>query len=67
MNDTTITDQSAAAPAPLTPAKGLLTLGIIIVMVVAFIAINHFIGIVDFWPGFFFILYWSRFDPLCIE
>lgn len=67
MNDTTITDQSAAAPAPLTPAKGLLTLGIIIVMVVAFIAINHFIGIVDFWPGFLFILYWSSFEHLRIE
>lgn len=68
MNDTTLTNGSAAATtAPMTPAKGLLMLGNIIIFVAAFVALNFWIGIKDFWAGFLFVLYWSSVEHLKVE
>lgn len=61
MNDTTSSGQTAAA---MTPLKGLLMLGNIILFVAAFVALNYWIGIADFWAGFLFVLYWSSVEHL---
>lgn len=67
MNDTSLTNKAVATPAPITPAKGLLSLVNIIVLVAAFVALNTWIGIADFWAGFLFVLYWSGVEHLKIE
>lgn len=67
MNDTAITDKSLAVQTPITPAKGLLSLVNIIVLVAVFVGLNYSIGVVDFWPGFLFVLYWSGVEHLKME
>lgn len=67
MNDTTLTDKSTTIQTPMTPAKGLLSLINIIVLVAVFVGLNSWIGIADFWAGFLFVLYWSGVEHLKME
>jgi len=64
------TTHSAAAPhahtAALTPGKGLLVLLGIVVLIGAFIALNHALGIADFWVAFLFLLYWSSVEQMSL-
>jgi len=67
MNDATLTNETTVVAVPMTPAKGLLALLNIIVFVAAFVALNYWIGVVDFWAGFLFVLYWSSVEHLKVE
>jgi len=67
MHDTTLTDKSVAIHTPMTPAKGLLSLISIIVVVAVFVGLNSWIGIADFWAGFLFVLYWSGVEHMKME
>ena len=44
---------------PMTPGKGMLVLLAIIVVIGAFLALNHAIGIQNVWAAFLFLLYWA--------
>lgn len=57
-NDNSV-DNAAQPAAPMTPGKGLLLLGAVVLVVGGFIGINHALGIAEFWGGFLFLLYWS--------
>jgi hypothetical protein len=60
----TSTKAHHAAAAALTPGKGLLVLLGVVVMIGAFIALNHALGIADFWVAFLFLLYWSSVEQM---
>ncbi len=67
MNDVALDtkiESTPAAHAALTPGKGLLVLAGVVVVVGAFIALNHVLGIADFWVAFLFLLYWSSFEKM---
>lgn len=67
MNDIALDTKSASAPAAhaaMTPGKGLLVLAGIVVLIGAFIALNHALGIADFWVAFLFLLYWSSVEQM---
>jgi len=68
MNDVALDSEVvvAAAPTALTPAKGLLVLMGIVVLVGGFIALSHTLGIADFWVAFLFLLYWSSVEHMSI-
>jgi hypothetical protein len=62
MNDVALDtkiESTPAAHAAMTPGKGLLVLAGVVVVIGAFIALNHALGIADFWVAFLFLLYWS--------
>lgn len=52
------------AAAALTPGKGLLVLLGVVVLIGAFIALNHALGIADFWVAFLFLLYWASIEHM---
>lgn len=63
-------NQSSSA---MTPAKGLLMLLGVIIVVAGFIGLNAVLGIHEFWGGFLFLLYWAGLEhtsfnklPACI-
>lgn len=62
--DTKLESPAAAAPAAMTPGKGLLVLAGVVVVIGAFIALNHALGIADFWVAFLFLLYWSSVEHM---
>lgn len=66
MNRDNSTDRNsaAAAEAAPTPPKGLLMLAGTVVVVGAFIALNHALGIVDIWAAFLFLLYWGMIEKM---
>lgn len=67
MNDVALDtkiETAPAAPAALTPGKGLLVLTGIVVLVGSFIALNHALGIAEFWVAFLFLLYWSSIEHM---
>lgn len=67
MNDVALDTKIESAPAAhaaLTPGKGLLVLAGVVVVIGAFIALNHALGIADFWVAFLFLLYWSSFEKM---
>lgn len=67
MNDVALDtkiDSAPAAPAAMTPGKGLIVLAGVVVVIGAFIALNHALGIADFWVAFLFLLYWSSVDHM---
>jgi hypothetical protein len=67
MNDVALEtkiESAPAAPAALTPGKGLLVLAGVVVVIGAFIALNHALGIADFWVAFLFLLYWSSVEHM---
>ena len=51
----------------LSPAKGLLVLLAIIVLVVAFLALSHAAGVTEVWAGFLFVLYWAAIEHVQME
>jgi hypothetical protein len=57
-------DVTHAGAAAMTPAKGLLVLAGVVVVVGAFIGLNHVLGIKEFWAGFLFLLYWTGFEHM---
>lgn len=67
MNDVALDtkiEPTPAAHAAMTPGKGLLVLAGIVVVVGAFIALNHALGITEFWVAFLFLLYWSSYEHM---
>lgn len=67
MNDVALDtkiESTPAAHAAMTPGKGLLVLAGIVVVVGAFIALNHALGIAEFWVAFLFLLYWSSYEHM---
>jgi hypothetical protein len=72
MNDAVLDAKAAPhndappAAAALTPGKGLLVLLGVVVLIGAFIALNHAFGIADFWVAFLFLLYWSSFEHMSL-
>lgn len=69
MSDTT--QHSAAAPATaeavMTPGRGVLVLFAIIVVVGAFLALSHALGVVEVWAAFLFLLYWAGIEHAAVE
>lgn len=61
MNDATVAAPAAApqSASAMTPAKGLLVLLGVVVVVGGFIGLNAALGIKEFWGGFLFLLYWT--------
>ena len=67
MNDVSHnTEKSTAVPA-MSPAKGLLVLIGVVVVVGGFIALCAALGIKEFWGGFLFLLYWSGIEHMKFE
>jgi hypothetical protein len=67
MNDVALDTKIESAPATsaaMTPGKGLLVLAAVVVLVGAFIALNHALGIAEFWVAFLFLLYWSSIEHM---
>lgn len=67
MNDVALDtklESAPAAPAAMTPGKGLIVLAGIVVVIGAFIALNYALGIADFWVAFLFLLYWSSVEHM---
>ena len=64
-------DAGARVPAnaepALSPAKGLLVLLAIIVLVALFLWLSHAVGVVQVWAGFLFILYWAGLEHVQME
>jgi hypothetical protein len=58
MNNNNTTDQTETKDL-MTPAKGLLVLLGISIVVAGFIALNTALGVHEFWAGFLFLLYWA--------
>lgn len=59
-------NQTVARP-ELSPAKGLLVLSAIIVLVALFLWLSHTVGVVQVWAGFLFILYWAGLEHVQME
>lgn len=57
----TESSSQASQPAP-TPAKTLVMLAAIVVVIGIFLALCHVLGVTDFWAGFLFVLYWGMFE-----
>lgn len=51
----------------LTPVKGLMILGLVIVVVVAFLALGHTLGIADVWVPFLFLMYWAGIEHMSFQ
>ncbi len=54
---------------PISPVKGLMMLVAVALTVVIYLAITHYLGILEFWAGFLWLFYWAgveqmRFDKL---
>jgi hypothetical protein len=67
MNDVALDtklESTPAAHAAMTPGKGLLVLAGVVVVIGAFIALNHVLGITEFWVAFLFLLYWSSYEHM---
>lgn len=69
MNDATQTATAGSAPveAEMTPGKGLLVLLAIVVVIGAFLALNHGLGITEVWAAFLFLLYWAGIEHAAVE
>ncbi|QDX80473.1 hypothetical protein B9N43_03905 [Denitratisoma sp. DHT3] len=61
MNDRT------AAESAMTPGKGLLVLLAIIVVVGAFLALGHALGVAEIWAAFLFLLYWAGIEHAAVD
>lgn len=59
--------EPSTAAEPMTPGKGLLVLLAIIVVIGAFLALNHAIGIHNVWAAFLFLLYWAGIEHASLE
>jgi branched-subunit amino acid transport protein AzlD len=57
----------APAAAAMPPAKGLLVLGGLVVVIGAFLWITHLLGITEVWVAFLFLLYWAGLDHAQME
>ena len=66
MNDAANSHATPSAPqaAPMSPGKGLLVLGAVIVVIGAFLALNHALGIAETWVAFLFLLYWAGIEQI---
>lgn len=58
-------DSSAAAT--MTPGKGLLVLGAIVVVIGSFLALTHALAIHNVWAAFLFLLYWAGIEHASFE
>lgn len=54
----------AAEAGGLTPAKGLMVLGLVVLVVGAFLALGHTLGIADVWVAFLFLMYWAGIEHM---
>lgn len=70
--ETATVSSAATTASSLSPAKGLLVLGAVVFVVVAFILLTLLFGNQDAWAGFLFLTYWAgredmKFDklPMC--
>lgn len=70
--ETATVSSAATTASSLSPAKGLLVLGAVVFVVVAFILLTMLFGNQDAWAGFLFLTYWAgredmKFDklPMC--
>lgn len=59
--------EPSTAAEPMTPGKGLLVLLAIVVVIGAFLALNHAIGIHNVWAAFLFLLYWAGIEHASLE
>ncbi len=68
MNHTVAATRAGADARPaLTPGKGLLALLAVVVLVAAFVWMNHALGVSQVWAGFLFILYWAGLEHVQME
>jgi hypothetical protein len=67
MNDSTHNEAANAAAPAMSPAKGLLILGGVVVVVGGFIGLNTALGIKEFWGGFLFLLWWTGVEHMKFE
>ena len=51
---------SNASPPKLTPVKGLLILGAVVVVMGLFFALGQALGIVQLWAAFMFLMFWGN-------
>ncbi len=57
-----MSDDKTKAAAGAKPLQALLMLPAIVVVIIAFIALNGVAGTSEFYAGFFFLLYWASFE-----
>ena len=55
------------AAAPITPAKALGLLAVVVIVVAAFLGLLAAVGNDEAWAGFLFLLYWSMVEGLKTE
>jgi hypothetical protein len=67
MNDVTQNAETGASAPAMAPAKGLLLLLGVVVVVGGFIGLNAALGIKEFWGGFLFLLYWTGVEHMKFE
>lgn len=68
MNSSQAISSAQQVPAmPMTPGKGLLVLLAIVVVIGAFLALNHFLGVHEVWAAFLFLLYWAGIEHVNFE
>ena len=60
-------ENSANIAAKLTPVKGLLMLGFIVLVIGAYIGMNYALGITDIWAAFLFVLYWMGIEQMNMQ
>ena len=64
----TTASPSTASPAlSLTPVKGLLILLALVVVISAFLAVTHALGLREVWAAFLFLLYWAGIEHAAPE
>lgn len=61
------TQSSSDTEVPMTPGKGLLVLAAVVVVIGAFLAFTHSLGIVEVWAAFLFLLYWTGIDHAAVD
>jgi hypothetical protein len=66
-NDPAVPLAAANSQTSLSPAKGLLALGVIILIVAAYIALCMAVGTKEFYGGFLFALYWTGIEQMKME
>ena len=67
MNTETKMQSQEPATSAMTPAKGLLLLMAIMVMITLFLTLCHLMSITEFWASFLFLLYWAGIQHTSLE
>ncbi|MBK6678467.1 MAG: hypothetical protein IPG52_17245 [Rhodocyclaceae bacterium] len=57
----------SSASTTMTPGKGLLVLGVIVIVIGSFLALTHTLAIHNVWAAFLFLLYWAGIEHASFE